>query len=345
MCRWPGRAGHVAVSISAGLQQHPLSMLLGPGACLHKKPPNSNGSRQRVQGCSKEQGRWHSADHSAGISQEQKHGILDFSQAIEMEGKPSSAQDSTRDGEPQGRTYNRLLRKSGSRPDSRRLANPLMGHVVSDRTPVHEAAIHGSLFSLKKLLSQGWPVNLVTADHVSPLHEACLGGHPSCANILLRHGALVNGITIDWHTPLFNACVSGSQDCVNLLLKHGASLCPPSDLASPLHEAAKRGASVNQGRGLDSPLHAVARISCVPLARLLIDFGANTQAKNAEGKRPLELVSPESPLFQLFLQREGPPSLMQLCRLRIRKSFGIQLNHKVSKLFLPEEVKEFLLHV
>ncbi|XP_019521447.1 PREDICTED: ankyrin repeat and SOCS box protein 9 isoform X3 [Hipposideros armiger] len=307
-----------------------------------------------------------------------------------MEGKPSSAQDSTRDGEPQGRTYNRLLRKSGSRPDSRRLANPLMGHVVSDRTPVHEAAIHGSLFSLKKLLSQGWPVNLVTADHVSPLHEACLGGHPSCANILLRHGALVNGITIDWHTPLFNACVSGSQDCVNLLLKHGASLCPPSDLASPLHEAAKRGhvecieslavyggdldhhirhlgtplylacenqhincvkkllesgASVNQGRGLDSPLHAVARISCVPLARLLIDFGANTQAKNAEGKRPLELVSPESPLFQLFLQREGPPSLMQLCRLRIRKSFGIQLNHKVSKLFLPEEVKEFLLHV
>ncbi|KAM5196119.1 ankyrin repeat and SOCS box protein 9 isoform 2-T2 [Hipposideros larvatus] len=262
-----------------------------------------------------------------------------------MEGKPSSAQDNTRDGEPQGRTYNRLLRKSGSRPDSRRLANPLMGHVVSDRTPVHEAAIHGSLFSLKRLLSQGWPVNLVTADHVSPLHEACLGGHPSCANILLRHGALVNGITIDWHTPLFNACVSGSQDCVNLLLKHGASLCPPSDLASPLHEAAKRGASVNQGRGLDSPLHAAARVSCGLLARLLIDFGANTQAKNAEGKRPLELVSPESPLFQLFLQKEGPPSLMQLCRLRIRKSFGIQLNHKVSKLFLPEEVKEFLLHV
>lgn len=46
---------------------------------------------------------------------------------------------------------------------------------------------------------------------------------------------------MDWHTPLFNACVSGSQDCVNLLLQHGASPCPVSDLASPIHEAAKRG--------------------------------------------------------------------------------------------------------
>lgn len=66
---------------------------------------------------------------------------------------------------------------------------------------------------------------------------------------------------------------------------------------------------MNQGRGLDSPLHAVARTSCVLLARMLMDFGADTQAKNAEGKRPLELVSPESPLLQLFLQREGASPL------------------------------------
>lgn len=51
----------------------------------------------------------------------------------------------------------------------------------------------------------------------------------------------VNGMAIDWRTPLFNACVGGSQDCVNLLLKHGAAPHPESDLASPIHEAAKRG--------------------------------------------------------------------------------------------------------
>lgn len=108
--------------------------------------------------------------------------------------------------------------RPGDAPDVRLLSNPLMGDIVSDWSPVHEAAIHGRLLSLRNLISQGWPVNLITADRVSPLHEACLGGHASCANILLKHGAQVNGVTTDWHTPLFNACVSGSQDCVNLLL-------------------------------------------------------------------------------------------------------------------------------
>ncbi|XP_008062797.1 ankyrin repeat and SOCS box protein 9 isoform X1 [Carlito syrichta] len=293
------------------------------------------------------------------------------------------------DGERGGRNGSKPL-GPGDSPDTRLLSNPLMGDVVSDWSPLHEAAVHGRLLALRNLISQGWLVNLITADRVSPLHEACLGGHPSCANILLKHGAQVNGMTTDWHTPLFNACVSGSQDCVNLLLQHGASPNPESDLASPIHEAAKRGhvecveslvahgsnidhnishlgtplylacenqqiacakkllesgANVNQGRGLDSPLHSVARTSSGELASLLMDFGADTQAKNAEGKRPVELVPPENPLAQLFLQREGPPSLMQLCRLRIRKCFGIQQHHKITTLVLPEDLKRFLLHL
>ncbi|XP_008987225.1 ankyrin repeat and SOCS box protein 9 isoform X1 [Callithrix jacchus] len=274
--------------------------------------------------------------------------------------------------------------------DTRLLSNPLMGDFVSDWSPMHEAAMNGHLLTLRKLISQGWLVNTMTADHVSPLHEACLGGHPSCADILLQHGAQVNGMTTDWHTPLFNACVSGNWDCVNLLLQHGANLHPESNLASPIHEAAKRGhtecvdaliahgcnidhnishlgtplylacenqhvacvkkilesgADVNQGKGHDSPLHAVAETVNEELACLLMDFGADTQAKNAEGKRPVDLVPPESPLCQVFLEREGPSSLMQLCRLRIRKCFGIRQHHKISKLVLPENLKRFLLHL
>ena len=63
----------------------------------------------------------------------------------------------------------------------------------------------------------------------------------------------VNGMAIDWRTPLFNACVGGSQDCVNLLLKHGAAPHPESDLASPIHEAAKRGKSMGNFVFLPSP--------------------------------------------------------------------------------------------
>ncbi|XP_004597553.2 ankyrin repeat and SOCS box protein 9 [Ochotona princeps] len=275
-------------------------------------------------------------------------------------------------------------------PDPRLLSNPLMGDAVSDWSPMHEAAVHGRVLSLRNLISQGWPVNLITADRVSPLHEACLGGHLLCANLLLKHGAQVNGITTDWHTPLFNACVSGSLACVNLLLQHGASPQPKSDLASPIHEAAKRGhvecieslvahggnidhnishlgtplylacenqqlacakkllesgANVNQGRGLESPLHAASVASSVELVRLLLDFGANPQAKNAEGKRPAELAPPGSPVMQLFLQREGPPSLVQLCRLRIRRRFRAGQHHGISTLLLPAHLKRFLLHL
>lgn len=69
------------------------------------------------------------------------------------------------------------------------------------------------------------------------------------------------------------------------------------------------GANVNRGRGLDSPLHAVARGSNVELAYLLMDFGANPQARNADGKRPSELVTSNSPLVKFFLEHEGTSPL------------------------------------
>lgn len=66
---------------------------------------------------------------------------------------------------------------------------------------------------------------------------------------------------------------------------------------------------MNRGRGLDSPLHAVARGSNVELAYLLMDFGANPQARNADGKRPSELVTSNSPLVKFFLEHEGTSPL------------------------------------
>ncbi|XP_048192495.1 ankyrin repeat and SOCS box protein 9 isoform X2 [Perognathus longimembris pacificus] len=303
------------------------------------------------------------------------------------------------DDQQGARSGGRTLRL-GSTSDTILFTSPLMGgnnslhpfhtDVVSDWSPMHDAAIHGRLLSLRNLLSQGWPVNLITADQVSPLHEACLGGHASCVNLLLSHGARVNGTTVDWHTPLYNACVNGNRECVDLLLRHGASPHPVNDVASPMHEAAKRGhlecieslityggdidhninhlgtplyqackhqqiacakrllqsgANVNLGRGLDSPLHVVARVSNEKMTSMLMDFGADMQAKDIEGKRPADLVPPESPVTQIFMEREGPPSLMQLCRLRIRKCFCSHQHYKIATLFLPEELKEYLLHI
>uniref|UniRef100_A0A8C5LY19 Ankyrin repeat and SOCS box containing 9 n=1 Tax=Leptobrachium leishanense TaxID=445787 RepID=A0A8C5LY19_9ANUR len=229
-------------------------------------------------------------------------------------------------------------------------SNPLMGDFASDWSPLHDAAIHGRLLSLNKLLSQGSSVNLITADRDSPLHEACLGGHPACAKLLLKHGAQVNLANIDWKTPMFNSCVSGNVACLNVLLQHGASPSAVCDVASPIHEAAKRGytdcveslsqaganvqhnikhlgsplyvacknqrvetakkllelgASANVGKDMDTPLHVAARTTNADLVNLLIDFGGDTRSKNAEGKRPSELVQPDCPIHQVFHKREG----------------------------------------
>ncbi|CAH2219621.1 ankyrin repeat and SOCS box 9 isoform X1 [Pelobates cultripes] len=269
------------------------------------------------------------------------------------------------------------------------MSNPLMGDFASDWSLLHDASIHGRLVSLNKLINQGFSVNQITADHVSPLHEACLGGHPACVKLLLKHGAEVNIPNVDWKTPVFNACVSGNVACVNLLLKHGASPNGICDVASPIHEAARRGysdcveslslagasvqqsishlgsplymacenqkvdtakkllelgASANVGKDLDTPLHMAARTSNADLVNLLIDFGGDTQLKNAEGKRPSELVQPNCPVNLVFNKREGPLNLKQICRLCIRKCFGQNQHHRMSEILLPETLKCFLLY-
>ncbi|KAG9486103.1 hypothetical protein GDO78_008924 [Eleutherodactylus coqui] len=262
-----------------------------------------------------------------------------------------------------------------------------MSDFVSDWSLLHEASTHGRQVTLHKLITQGYSVNLITADHVTPLHEACLGGHHGCAAILLKHGAKVISPDINWRTPIFNACVSGSVTCVNLLLQYGASPHAVCDVASPIHEACKRGhtecaeslsnagvsieqyinhlgsplyvacengkvetarrllelgAGANVGKDLDSPLHVAAKNGNTELANLLIDYGGSMQSKNADGKRPSEIVPLHSSLQRLFLKREGPPTLKQICRLCIRKCLGRKQHHRIYQLLLPETLKEYL---
>ncbi|KAM6286344.1 ankyrin repeat and SOCS box protein 11 isoform 2-T3 [Spheniscus humboldti] len=121
------------------------------------------------------------------------------------------------------------------------ICHTFQGGSWADRSPLHDAAFQGRLLSLKTLIAQGFNVNLVTTDRVSALHEACLGGHVACAKVLLENSAQVNAVTIDGITPLFNACCSGSVACVNMLLEFGAKPQHRNHLASPIHEAVKRG--------------------------------------------------------------------------------------------------------
>ncbi|KAJ8252751.1 hypothetical protein GJAV_G00205160 [Gymnothorax javanicus] len=291
----------------------------------------------------------------------------------------------------------------------------------ADHSPIHEAALHGRLMSLRRLIGQGLNVNVLTMDGVSPLHEACLGGSAACAQMLLEHGANINAETIDGATPLFYACCSGSTSCMSILLRHGSAhssrLLLSHSQSSPIHEAAKRarstlhlkaeqipafctveglklfikvlkghtkcmeillangvdideenalhgtplyaacshenmdcveillrlGASVHLGLAQDTPLHAAARKTSVRVVELLTDYGADVWRRNRMGERPVELAAPNSRVQRALIQRNGPASLPQLCRLSIRDSLGRMRLHAVSNLPLPAQLNDYLL--
>lgn len=61
----------------------------------------------------------------------------------------------------------------------------------------------------------------------------------------------VDAVTADGATPLFNSCSSGSSACVLLLLQHSASIHTAEQLASPIHEAAKKGETLHACMGAE----------------------------------------------------------------------------------------------
>lgn len=50
----------------------------------------------------------------------------------------------------------------------------------------------------------------------------------------------------------------------------------------------------------ESPLHIAARLSSPALASILLEHGADRSVRNCEGKRPLELAAPDSPVEKLL---------------------------------------------
>ncbi|KAF3825596.1 hypothetical protein GH733_005578 [Mirounga leonina] len=177
----------------------------------------------------------------------------------------------------------------------------------ADRSPLHEAASQGRLLALRTLLSQ------------------------------------VNAITIDGVTPLFNACSQGSGSCTELLLEYGAKPQLESCLPSPTHEAASKGADVQKGKYWDTPLHAAAQQSSTEIVNLLLEFGADINAKNTELLRPVDVATSSSLVERLLLQQEATPStLCQLCRLCIRNYIGRPRLHLIPQLQLPTLLQNFL---
>ncbi|XP_031722798.1 ankyrin repeat and SOCS box protein 5 isoform X1 [Anarrhichthys ocellatus] len=222
----------------------------------------------------------------------------------------------------------------------------------ADRSPLHDAASQGRLLALKTLILQ---VNASTIDGVTPLFNACTLGSVVCTEILLENGAKPQNLA--YHpSPIHEATSKGHYGCVEALVTWGADVdMDIPHLGTALYTACvcqelecarkllREGASVQKGKYLDSPLHAAAEKDCTAVVKLLLDFGADINARNTEFQRPVD-VAPPSSLTEGFLliYEVTPRRLSQLCRQCIRSCVGRDRLHLLSHLRLPNRLRNYL---
>ena len=173
-------------------------------------------------------------------------------------------------------------------------------------TPLHAAAYGGHAELVELLLARGASVDATTVNGSTPLHGAAYGGHVDCARRLMDAGADPMTPNSSGYTPFHGAAAGGSVEAVKLFLdsgvdinaqKHGGAtaliIAALGDHYELTEWLLKRGADTeirdNYGR---TPLLLVARErGNVPMARLLLDNGAEIDALDRGHDTPLMLAA------------------------------------------------------
>jgi len=144
-------------------------------------------------------------------------------------------------------------------------------------TPLHCAAQGGSVEAASLLIERGVPVSRMDSQGNTPLHWAAAAGQLETAKILITKGADVNGTNRFGCTPLLSvARAKAAPEIVELLV----------------HSGAKVEATDHSG---ENALHKLAWFGYpeenIRSAQTLLDAGADVNAKNRDGKTPLDILS------------------------------------------------------
>jgi ankyrin repeat protein len=179
----------------------------------------------------------------------------------------------------------------------------------SERSPLHEAALHGRTDVAARLLDGGADVNARNprAFGWRPLNAAAFAGRVEVARLLLARGAEVNATGdagLRW-PPLSEAAFAGHGDMVRLLLAEGADVSARGSKGrAPLHAAARAGAlgpaklllaadaDPDMGDSFGrTPLHEAALFGMVEIVDALLAVGANPSARAHDGTTALHVAA------------------------------------------------------
>ena len=179
------------------------------------------------------------------------------------------------------------------------------------------AAIDGDIQDIKLHIARGSDLNAKIYDGIAPLHWAAFFGHKEIVELLIAAGVDVNAKKDDGETPMDMVIKSTSYDghqdkeaMAQLLHKHGGKRGEELKGGEPvakapaisIHSAAFRGnieaikqhiaagtdVEVKGGLFKGTPLHLAAYGGRKEIVELLIDKGADVNAKSDDGRTPLD---------------------------------------------------------